>query len=500
MPMTEAQLQSVLGELRRARSLEWPRLMEIRQAYLNEAKGIYVPKEATREYDMLVDQARFNLVPLLVKTLAQNLFVDGYRPTGESGRPSSDNSPIWDRVWQPNRMDSRQAKLHRGAIKYGYGYATVLPGQRAGERVPKIKPWSPLWLTALYEDATDDEWPVYAMSVSDPFLLASTRTLTGDQATALLSSSVLGPAKIRVYDDEAVYTIPLDYRANKIDLTDTKVERHNLGVCPVVRYIDEVDDDNLSLGKIEPQIPTQRQLNQTTFSLLITQQTAAFRQRWVTGMEIERDEQGNVVAPWNAAVNRVWQSDSVDTRFGDFAESDLSGYLNSRQATILFMAVTGQVPPHALLVASGISNISADALVALEAAHRHDVAEHKTSFGESHEQLLRLAGLALGGDDGQAAWEDTSAQVVWRDTQPRSLAEVADALGKLATMLNIPVEALWERIPNVTDQDLERWKAMRSETDVLDELSALVNGEAQDPIEPQEPDGFARNGAAPAPA
>jgi hypothetical protein len=86
----------------------------------------------------------------------------------------------------------------------------------------------------------------------------------------------------------------------------------------------------------------------------------------------------------------------------------------------------------------------------------------KTSFGESVEQLMRLASRAAGDMDG---WEDTSAQVMWRDTESRSLAQVADALGKMAQMLSIPPRALWERIPGVTEQDLERWEAMADKED-----------------------------------
>lgn len=492
--LTQSELMEVVAQLRRARELEWPRLLNIRRYILNQVQDIYVPKEATDEYRMLVDQARFNLMPLVVTTLAQNLFVDGYRATADSGLPVEDNAPMWSAVWQPNRLDARQAALHRGSIKYGTSYATVLPGDTA----PVVTPWSPLWLTALYADPINDEWPVFAMTVADPM------ALTGRPVDPLVSE-VLGGPSVRVFDDSHVYQVEVDTRANTI--APGPAQEHGLGVCPVVRYRGHIDDDGMSLGEVEPLLPVQRQLNQTTFSLLMTQQYAAFRQRWATGMAIELDDNGNPKEPWNSSVQAVWQNESPDARFGDFAETNLSGYLDSRDRAILFMSSVGQIPPHNMLAGNGISNISAEALAALESAHRRNVGEHQTAFGESHEQLLRLGGRALEVGsaspeeraEGRAAWEDTSTEVTWRDTTPRSLAQVADALGKLASLLGVPEEALWERIPGATHQEIQRWRAMKEEDQAAAELAQLLA-----PIEDEEPEeegaevGGSANGAAPA--
>jgi hypothetical protein len=86
--------------------------------------------------------------------------------------------------------------------------------------------------------------------------------------------------------------------------------------------------------------------------------------------------------------------------------------------------------------------------------------------------MMRLASLAAGD---KAGWEDTSAQVVWRDTESRSLQATVDALGKLTQMLGVPPEELWERIPGVSQQDVERWKATAKENDALGQLTATIN-------------------------
>ena len=471
--LTKEKLGEVAAALQYWRGVERPRLLKIRARLRDEVGDIYVPADASAEYRLLVEQSRFPVLPLARDALAQALFVDGYRPTGPSGRaPSSENSPVWDAVWQPNRMDQRQKSVHKSAISYGFGYVTVLPG----DPVPVVRPYSPFRLTAVYDDEINDPWPKFAMTVDHADALNGT---LGPHRPALdpMISSVLGSVKVRIFDATHVYTLTAE-RGQHLDLDTVRADEHGLGVCPVVRFLDSDDADGEVLGKIEPLIPLQRQLNQTTFGLMMTQQFQAFRQRWVTGMAIERDADGNVKAPWNAAVNAVWANTSPDGRFGDFAETNLDGYLNSRDRQLMFISAIGQVPPHSLVLGAGISNISAEALAALGASSELDKEDHKTTFGEAWEQVLRLGGLALGGDAGLAAWEDTSAQVVWRDTTPRSLAQIADALGKLATLLEIPAEALWERIPGVTDQDIARWREMAQQRSVVAELRDMVNDDA----------------------
>lgn len=478
MVMNTRQLGAAAADLLATYRAERPRLKQIADYMANRVDDIYVPRSATAEYRRLVDQARFNVLPLIVNGLAQNLYIDGYRPSTPGGRlAGSINLDIWDQVWQPNRMDARQEAIWRASITYGYSYTTVLPGEMLGKSTAVVTPYSPRRLVALYDDPDNDEWPVLAACIKKP--LMKDWQVWRDP---LAQPDVETGATMVVYDDEARYT--LTKTGGGWAVTDD-IEIHNLGVVPVVRFLDSIVDEGVPPGKVEPQLPAQRQLNQTTFGLLMAQQHAAFRQRWATGMAIAEDPDGNPVEPFNAAVNRVWQNESPDGKFGDFEQTDLSGYLNSRDKLLLFMASTAQVPPHNLIVGAGISNISAEALAALEASRRLDVFQHQKSFGESAEQMLRLAGLASGDT---AAWEDESAQVVWRDTTPRSLAQVADALGKLASQLEIPPRALWERVPGVTDTDLARWESMADEADAAAEIRALVFGTPEQEGTGAEPD------------
>ncbi|MFE6622405.1 phage portal protein [Streptomyces sp. NPDC057740] len=111
---------------------------------------------------------------------------------------------------------------------------------------------------------------------------------------------------VRVYDDQARYTLTVKPDGTGLRLDgDNAVMQHNLGVCPVVRFVntDDLDGDGV-LGEVAPLIDAQDKLNMTTFNLLMAQQYAAFRQRWVTGMAPPVDEQGNPMEPFRSAGGR----------------------------------------------------------------------------------------------------------------------------------------------------------------------------------------------------
>ena len=49
-------------------------------------------------------------------------------------------------------------------------------------------------------------------------------------------------------------------------------------------------------------------------------------------------------------------------------------------------------------------------------------------------------------------------------------------------MLQVPPEVLWERIPGVTQQDVERWRAAADEADPMRQLVAVTAGDRTPPV------------------
>jgi hypothetical protein len=485
-------IPQLAGRILVMREKEQERLHRIGKYMRGHHDSVYVPRGAREEYRWLMERSVVNYLPLVVSVVAQNLHVDGYRASesapmaddftvgkalekaqaalddndiegarghlqraAAAGAQEPDNGP-WE-IFMANRLASRQHGLHRSVMKYGLSYAVVLPGTPQ----PVIRPVSPRRLTALYADEVDDEWPVYAVE------------------EAMLQTPLGKRRVVTLYDDENRYILTGKAGSNELawpdpddPLLDGKeiIQVHGLGVCPVVRFLHEVDlDGELDVrGEAEPLIPLQDQINTTTFNTMMAQQYGAFRQRWVTGMVVA-DEDGNAQEPFRAGVDRLMVAESTETKFGEFGNTPLADYLNAREASIRHMSTISQVPPYHLL--GQIANLSADALAAARDGLTRKIEELQGVLAEPWKQTLQLASQAAG-DKANAS--DPHAVVVWRDTGARAFAATVDALGKLSQMLGVPATELWAKVPGTTADDIERWKAAATSQDALTMLDQML--------------------------
>lgn len=427
MPLTEEQAKAQAERLFKIRRAEKERLDLIHRYLRGRQDHPAQPQAAAQEVRRLAQRARVNMMKIVVSATAQNLYVDGYRRGREA-----ENAEAWE-IWQANRMDARQIGVHRAALAYGTAYATVLPG----EPVPVIRGYPPTKCTAVY-GPDDEDWPLYAL--------------------------VAHGNHWRLYDETNVY----EFSGGQNDVSTLKLEstsEHGIGTTPVVRFVNELDLDGDHEGEIEPLMPLQDQVDLTTFSLLIAQWYGAFKQRFVIGWTDANEDKA-----LKAAASRIWAFEDPEVQVGEFAQTDLGGYLESRESTLRHAAALSQIAAHELI--GQLVNLSAEALVAAEAGQRRKVVERQMSFGESWEQVLELAGSIAG----QAV--DPEAEVRWRDTESRALAQTVDALGKLSQMLGVPPQELWERVPGVTQQDVERWKAAFEQSDALTSLREMLERQA----------------------
>lgn len=436
----------------------------------------YRPKEATEGYQSLMDRSKLNMMDLVVNYRAQSLKVEGYKDTTD---PDSGNSPAWDKYWQKNKMDRRQLDLWRTVFTFGIGYAVPEKAvdPLSNKSMIQIGLYSPRDFVALYEDPALDDWPVAALRL---------RCLPG------VFGEDTDDWEATIWDDTNIYVLQGD--DGQWDLVSTTA--HGMPVCPVVRFVDEMDLEGRVRGQIEPLINLQNRLNQSCFDLLMTETFAAFRVRYVTGVmfgevsEADSEPSPELLAEANRrkmqlAADRLLAFPDADTKVGDLPEGNLEQLIQVVQQNIRIFAIKSQTPPQDFLGDVG-GNISADALSALEASSAAKTREKQKSFGESVEQLLRLCAL-LDGDKATAT--DDSSQVIWGQPETRSLAQVADAYGKIASLLQVPVEELWQYIPDVTQQDIDRWKIAKKRADALNlaqQLAVNVGG-VNDIVQPAAP-------------
>lgn len=447
-----------------------------RYATGKQALPLVVPRDAPAEVRELARVSRINLIAIVINSLVQSLYVDNIRVSDSAGpapsQPADPNAPgidpdeaikpVWD-TWQRNRLDRGQAGLYRAVFTYGHGYTVITPG----EPTPVVRSVSPRRMFAAYDDDVPD-FPVMALEW---------RKGRGNFYRLYMQDDL---------GDVGVYTLGYDPKLKRF----AELKRAPLDMIdyvPVVRYVpyDDLDSDDeperqfpqgsalnstvavLTAGEVAPLMTLQDQTDVSSFALKSAEWYSAFRQRWVKGWTPE-----NRSMKMKAAASQLWTFDEHpdDIALGEFSETTLDGFLRSREAVLKYAATLSETPVHELI--GELVNLSAEALAAAEAGRDRKVELAKTSLGESHEQSAQVVGDLMGAD------VPADVEVVWRDTSARAFGALVDGLGKVAQMLGVPPQALWDRIPGVTRQDVERWKKLSAEGDSLGQLTALLGKQA----------------------
>ncbi|MEU9044111.1 phage portal protein [Kitasatospora sp. NPDC048343] len=455
------QLLAVLGR-------DGARLRRIDDYLHGQHDDPYMPPQADDEYRLLARRAVSNWMPLLVSTPAQALYVDAFRP-GESGGgvPAAANSTTveWEH-WQRSRLDARQAAVYRGALTYGHAFTLT---ERARNGQIRTKGLSALRTAALFEDPANDETPFAALTV--------VTWPTGDD-----------PGRARLWDARNEYVVRFLSPDDPSSITISDLRRHGASECPVTRFAASVDLEGRTVGMIEPMIALQDRINQSVFDLLLAQTYGSTKVRTVSGMAppIQRDPEtgepvldaaGNPVPlPINHNAKRFLFAEDPDVRFGSLDETPLAGFIDSIDMSVRHLSAASQTPPHHLL--GQIANLSAEALLAAETALSRKIAEFRVAFGESWERVFRLA-AELAGNTASAG--DYRGEVMWRDMESRSLAQSADALGKLREQLGIPARGLWARVPGVTQTELEDWEHKAEQDDSVGQLASALKRATPEP-------------------
>lgn len=431
----------------------------------------YMPDSAGPEYKLLAQRSVCNWMPLVVETPVQMLYVDGVRPGRDLPKGTRlSELPEWNH-WQNSRLDSRQAAIHRDALRYGHSF-TITEKRDNGKVL--TRGLSPRKTSAVFEDPANDDTPYAALTI-----------LTWPSR----DGQALGAAHLwdETHRHDVTFKDWADTESVRVD-TEHAVE-HGASSCPVTRFAAQVDLDGRTMGVVEPMIVLQNRINQTIFDMLVVQTYGAFKVRTISGMapphKMER-EYDDVTGTWSLvpaldtdgkvimdeiqlSAMRILFASDPETKFGSLDETPLDGYLAAIGDAYKTLSALAQMPPHYVL--GVIPNIAAEAMQAAETTLERRVALLKQVFGESHERNFRLAS-ELGGSTEAA--DDYRLEVIWRDTEARALAKTADAFLKLNT-IGVPTKALVRELPGMTTEKADEWEALIDEADKAGELAAAID-------------------------
>lgn len=391
-----------------------------------------------RAFGKMLDCFADNFCSLIVDAVSERLQVDGFRMTDD---PAADMD-AW-RIWQANDMDAGSATAMAEALISGRAYAVVW-GDDDDQPVIALEDCSEM--TCWYDTSVSRTVPELALKRwQDEWGTWHARLWTPDQSIRLIGGTRGGGWKQQDSTPNPLGRVPVVELAN----------RPRLRLDPA--------------SELAVVAPIQDAINKVVKDALVASEFAAYPQRWVTGLEIEIDEEGQPKKPpFDPALDRLFQAEDPSVNFGQFTAADLSNYVRLVDMLVQHLATTSRVPFHYFLINGGQAP-SGEAIQSAEAGLVAKVKDRQVHFGNAWERVMRLC-FAVTGDERADA---TGAETIWNDPEYRTEGQHIDALLKLKT-LGVPMKQLWEDA-GYTPQQIERFPELRREMagQVLDPPPAL---------------------------
>lgn len=325
------------------------------------------------------------------------------------------------RWWQANKLDARQKAVYRTALSQSVAYVMVGKHPRRtmpdGSARPLVTP----------------EHPRECIVEHDPS--------TGERIAGLKawydSVNREGRATVFLPDQIVEYTTGSHAPGARLPWGPTNWERNveqtnTYGQVPLVPFPCQPElgqDPEPEFGRV---MGIQDRINLSTLNRMTAERYSAFRQKYVSGHKFRKSTDPatgleTVEQPFVPDPGSVWASEGENTKFGEFSQTDLMGYLKTAEQDIRTMFVLTSTP--AYYMPGDLVNISTDTITALDTNHVARVSEHLATFGEAWEEVLELCGIVAGSDE-----DFSSAEVRWEDPRQLNPAVIADMGSKKRSM------------------------------------------------------------------
>jgi hypothetical protein len=406
------------------RSLE---TLDLIDGWLNprrDRRKFPLSRRANYEHRALQELSEAPWGAIVVSTVAQTLDL-------ESIYTEQADDPAVARIWAPwkrNRMDRVQVRLHRGSIAFGEAYTRVTRGD---DSKALINARSARDAFVVYRDSRDDDAkPLYALEKVGQWDL----------------SNPLDPGLLMLWDEDGtVYTLSCEAG----DIRYVEQNPFDYGVVPFIRYAPQLDLEGVSRGEIAPLVPLFGRIEKTAYDRLLIQHKNSWKVRTATGLDGDKlTEQDKIKLAHDDIL-----TGEEGVQFSTLDETSVEPTIKAHEADIDVLSALSQTPITAL---GKFINVSADAIAEARASLYAKRDEYRKMIGVSHLDTLRLAAHIEGRTE-DAANFDIYAD--WADTEVRTMSAAADALGKVATMLEVPVTELWPMLPFVNYTMAEKWKS-----------------------------------------
>lgn len=473
--MTTAEDQASIDTIKRLSSALAVRAPEMERydAYFKGEQG----KRLTGKTWQVLFSKRFegfaeNFMGLVVNAVADRLEVQGFRlPKGKGVAVTGDEQADTDawRIWQDNKLDAKSQIAHTESLVKGLAYVLVSP---------------------MRDDFIGDSPRI---TIEDALqTIVETRPGTEERLAGMK----------RWYDDIAKRTYVTLYFPDRIEKWQSGVRQwanqhgsgvretpdawdrrtvegeewplpNPLGVVPIVAFPNRPGLNGTFESEIKQVIPIQDAINTLAINELVASETASFKQKWATGIEIPMDpDTGKPTKDWQPDIQRILSTTNEDAKFGNFEGSDITQYGSSIDRHVQRLASISQTPYHYFLQHSG-QPPSGESLKSSEVPLVRKCRARQRPLGEAWEEVERLAFAVL--KDPRA--DVTNSETIWANPESMTEAEHIDALTKSRVSLKVPLKQLWSDA-GYTPAQIQSFEGM------LAAEAAMLRGTLVAPVEP----------------
>lgn len=376
-----------------------------RRRYFNGAHPFpTAPDETTVDFRRLAQLGVTNLMALIVGAVCDGLIARDIRVSNDE----AENLRAWREVWQRNALDADSRMVHEEALKVGRSFVLTWPDESDADGV-SVTPEDPADVIVAYRAGSRrDRVAALKRWRVDPF-----DDTSDDMVTVWTARHVKTWGRVA---DSKQWGEVLDYGTGE----------NPLEVVPVVEFPCRPTIN----GGVSPEISNsaivlQDRINKTGFDCVVAGEFGAFPQRYTIGVEVEMEiveVNGEQVArpknPLKVGPNRVFALRNAGNQQGEIGQLDAfptDGMLKQIETWTMQLASLTQTPVFHLF--SGASNIGAEFIERIEAAHNAKIRGHQVVFGERWEEVIGLALKAAGrpvGDDIELGWMPAIATPVER--------------------------------------------------------------------------------------
>ena len=401
-----------------AQKLEMDRgaLQRADQYYNGKQPLRFIDPEMRQQLGSRMVEVVINWPRLVCDSLEERLDVVGFRLSRDL--PTDEN--LW-RIWQSNNLDEASQQAHIDALVYGRSFISV--GVGADGVSPMVAIESPLQVTVERDPGT-------GMVIG---ALKRYRDADGYTVGVLMTAT-----EVRTYRSQTATDIyGAAAPASNWQLVDT--QPNVLGRVPVVPLVNRPRTgapDGIS--ELADLMPLADAVNKVASDMLVTAEYAAMPRRWITGLAPSMASVGHEQAVdladavrtafESSRASKLWIAPSPETKFGQFEEAQLSGFVAAIDIFVKQLAAIAALPPHYVGLSAESNPASAEAIRSAEASLVTRARRRQRIWGGAWEEVMRLA---VHVQQGTPAVGMADLETVWANPETRTVAQAADAAVKL---------------------------------------------------------------------